>query len=55
MQGINWGYFSDPNDLNNSIIKQDENWEGLFDASQIISIYFDTHQGCYVVFWRIEI
>ena len=52
--GINWQYFKDPNDVNTAIDKSDPDWEGLDDASKIISITYDTNHGCYVVFWRTE-
>lgn len=50
--GVGWQYVKDPNEINNAIINHDENWEGLIDASDIISITYDTNHGCYVVFWR---
>lgn len=50
--GINWQYCKDPNDINRAIKERDENWEGLESAEQIISITWDSHQGCYVVFWK---
>ncbi len=51
---ISWQYTKDLNDINLVILNQnnDENWEGLADASQIINITYDTNHGCYVVFWR---
>lgn len=51
---INWQYCRDPNDINKAIINLDSNWEGLIDASQIISITYDTNHGCYVVFWTVN-
>lgn len=51
-QLVMWQYFYDPNDINNAILQQDPNWEGLESAEQIISITYDSNHGCYVVFWR---
>lgn len=51
---INWQYCKDPNRINEAILTHDENREGLYTADQIISISYDTNQGCYVVFWRKE-
>lgn len=51
---INWQYCRDPNDINKAIINLDSDWEGLIDASQIISITYDTNFGCYVVFWTVN-
>lgn len=53
--GIGWQYTTDPNDINDAIKNHDENWEGLKDAHDIISITYDYNQGCYVVFWRCQI
>ena len=50
--GIMWQYCKDPNDINDAIANHDEDWEDLIDASQIISITYDTNHGCYVVFWK---
>lgn len=50
--GINWQYCKNLNDINRAIKERDENWEGLKSAEQIISITWDSHQGCYVVFWK---
>ena len=55
MKGINWQFCNDPNDINTAIETQDYNWRGLTDADQIISISWDAHQGCYVVFWKVEL
>lgn len=49
---INWQYCKNPNDINRAITDHDENWEGLKSAEQIISITWDSNQGCYVVFWK---
>ncbi len=46
-----WQYFHDPNDIQKAIDEKDENWEGLEDLHQIISITYDMNHGCYVVFW----
>lgn len=53
--GVNWQYVKDPNDINDAIANHDENWEGLIDANDIISITYDTNHGCYVVFWKYTI
>ena len=49
-----WQYCRDLNDINTAIKEEDENWEDLKSASQIISITYDTNHGCYVVFWRVS-
>ena len=54
MQIIHWQYIKDPNDINKAILWGYENWDGLKDASQIISVTYDSNQGCYVVFWRVD-
>lgn len=54
MRLVNWNYCKDPNDINKAIIEHDPNWEGIV-AENIISISWDAHQGCYVVFWHYEI
>ena len=51
---IMWQYAKDLNDINNAILTEDENWDGLKSAEQIISITYDTNHGCYVVFWMYE-
>ena len=51
-QFISWQYCNDPNKINEAIKKEDENWEGLRSAEQIISISWNPNQGCYEVFWR---
>ena len=51
---IMWQYVSDPNDINNAILTDYEDWDGLKSAEQIISITYDTNHRCYVVFWRYE-
>lgn len=50
---INWNWCNNPNDINTAIKIQDENWEGLTSADQIISISYDAQHGNYVVFWRV--
>ena len=30
------------------------NWDGLRSAKQIISISYDPHLGCYIVFWQYD-
>ena len=52
---IMWQYVVDLNDINNAIMTDDADWEGLHSAEQIISITYDTNHGCYVVFWKSEI
>ncbi len=47
-------YVKDLNDINNAILTEDEDWDGLKSAEQIISITYDTNHGCYVVIWRYE-
>lgn len=49
---VGWQYCKNLNDINTAIKEKDENWEGLTDAKQIISITYDSNHGCYVVFWR---
>lgn len=49
---IMWQYVKDLNDINNAIMTENEDWDGLKSAEQIISITYDTNHGCYVVFWR---
>lgn len=49
---IGWQYCVDLNRINDAIMSEDESWNGLKSAKQIISISYDTHQGCYVVFWK---
>lgn len=51
---VMWQYCRNLNDINTAIITRDPDWEGLTDGSQIIGIVWDTIQGCYVVFWRVE-
>lgn len=51
---INWQYVKNPNEINKAIKSHDENFDGLTDASQIISITYDTNHACYVVFWRMK-
>lgn len=51
---IMWQYAKDLNDINNAIMTDDENWEGLHSAEQIISITYDTNHGSYVVFWLFD-
>ena len=51
---IMWQYVKNPNDINNAILIEDDDWDGLKSAEQIISITYDTNHGCYVVFWRYE-
>lgn len=49
---INWQYCKDLNDINRAILDHDENWEDLKSAEQIINVTWDSHHGCYVVFWK---
>jgi len=53
-QCVMWQYCNDPNDINDAILNDDEDWEGLNSSEQIISITYDTNHGCYVVFWRVK-
>lgn len=53
MYRVNWQYVKDPNEINSAI--EEKKWEGLNDASQIISVAYDHNHGCYVVFWRVFI
>lgn len=52
--GVNWQYVNDLNDIDDAIVNNDPDWEGLNDAHDIISITYDTNHGCYVVFWRFQ-
>lgn len=54
IDGINWQYVKDPKEINEAIASNDENFEGLKSAFQIINITYDTNHECYVVFWRCE-
>lgn len=54
MTFVNWQYCKDLNDINEAIETKDENWKGLISADDIISITYDTNQGCYVVFWKMK-
>ena len=55
---IRWQYCKDLNDINQAIrdyhknYPDNENWEGLYTADNIINITYDTNHGCYVVFWK---
>ena len=49
---VSWQYCKDPNYINVAIDAQDENWDGLTSADQIISITYDTSHNLYVVVWR---
>ena len=51
---IMWQFVKDLNDFNNAILTEDEDWDGLKSAEQIISITYNTNHGCYVVLWRYE-
>ena len=50
--GVNWQYCKNPNDINDAITNPNKDWGGLSDAHDIISITYDSNQGCYAVFWR---
>lgn len=50
---VNWQWCKDPNEINEAIRTQNPNWDGLESAEQIISISYDTNQGCYVIFWQV--
>lgn len=53
---IAWQYCEDPYDINYAITRaiwdKSFNWAGIT-AENIISITWDSHQECYVVFWRV--
>ena len=55
MKSINWNYCKDPNTINEAIKEaiwnKSSDWDGIT-ADNIISITWDSNQGCYVVFWR---
>lgn len=51
---IMWQYITNLNYINNAILTEDEDFESLKSAEQIISITYDTNHGCYVVFWKYE-
>lgn len=51
---VMWQYCKDPNEINNAIVTQDENWEGLTNADQIISITWDANSAMYLVFWKVR-
>lgn len=50
---ISWQYCKNPNEINDAIMNNDSNWFGIA-AQKIISISWDDHQGCYIVFWRVD-
>lgn len=54
MKLLNWQSFTNPNDINTAIAKQDKDWYSLKNAEQIVSITYDTNHNCYVVFWIVE-
>ena len=54
MKLIAWQYCKDPNEINDAIKNRDGDWDGLESADQIVSISWDSHQGCYAVFWTAE-
>lgn len=55
---VGWQTCNDLNKINDAIIEnskgQYNNWEGLRSAKQIISISYDPHLGCYIVFWQYD-
>lgn len=51
---VNWQYCLSPNDINDAIKNNDDNWEGFTSAEQIINITYDSRHSCYVVFWKME-
>lgn len=51
---VMWQYCKDPNEINNAIVMQDENWDGLKSADQIISITWDPGAAMYLVFWKVR-
>lgn len=50
--GVNWQYCKNLNDINDAIVNQDKDWDGLKDADDIISITYDSNHSSYVVFWK---
>lgn len=50
--GVNWQYCKNLNDINDAIVNQDKDWDGLDDANKIISITYDANHSSYVVFWK---
>jgi len=54
MKLVNWQYCNNPNDINKAIKTKDKNWEGLTSADDIISITYNSNQGYYTVFWKME-
>lgn len=55
MKLVNWQYCKDLNDIDDAIKNNDEEWEGLTTADDIISITYNYNQRCYVVFWKMEV
>lgn len=52
MKTVSWLYCKNLNEINDAIKdNKNENWYGIT-ADNIISITYDSNQGCYVVFWR---
>ena len=51
---VMWQYCKDPNEINEAIVTQNENWDGLKSADQIISITWDPSSAMYLVFWRVR-
>ena len=49
-----WQYCKNLNDINHAIDEQNNDWEDLKSAEQIISITYDSNHNAYVVFWLVE-
>lgn len=54
MKHIMWQYCKNLNDINHAIDEQNNDWEDLKSAEQIISITYDSNYGSYIVFWLVE-
>lgn len=57
MGTIRWNYCKNLNEINDAIYKAVWNkgfdWDGIT-SENIMSITWDSNQGCYVVFWRYD-
>lgn len=51
---INWQYCNNLNDVNEAILNQNPNLEGLKSANDIISITYDYNREKYLVVWRMS-
>ena len=52
MDFVNWQYCKNLNEINRAILSRDEEWLGLNDASQIISVCPEA--GGYLVVWHAD-